>query len=115
LPAGVRDVRYHRWQPSSDLSFFTGYVKLGGPRDDLVSIPPQLGLHRLGEEGALPYLPTSWATQPQVTLDWWDAGPETPPESWAGPFGVSGTIVAKLEDGRLYAIVTDTGRAEERA
>jgi hypothetical protein len=47
-----------------------------------------------------------------VSLDWWEASKETPPESWAAPFGVNGRIVAKLEGGRLYAIVTDTGHRE---
>ena len=73
----------------------------------------RLGLHRKGSEGALPYLPTGWQTHPQVELDWWDASPETPPESWAAPFGVAGRIVAKIEGGRLHAIVTDTGRRED--
>ena len=89
------------------------YIRVGGPPDDLLSLVRRLALHRYGEEGALPYLPTGWRTQPQVELDWWDATGETPPESWAGPFGVAGSIVAKLERGRLYAIVTDTGRRED--
>jgi hypothetical protein len=113
LPGGIDDVRYHRWQPSDQITFYTAYVKLGGPRADLVSVVDRLHLHRYGDRGARPYLPTGWQTMPQVKLDWWDATGKTPPESWAAPFGVAGRIVAKLERGHLYVIATDNGLRPE--
>jgi hypothetical protein len=115
VPSSVDDVRYDRWHPSDQLTFYTAYARLGGPRADLVSVVQQLHLHRYGEPGARPYLPTGWKTVPQVELDWWDATRTTPPDSWAGPFGVAGRIVAKLERGHLYVIATDTGLRPETA
>ena len=112
VPASAEEIRHFRWQPSDELRFYTAYIKVRAPRADLLALVRRLRLHRYGDEGALPYLPTRWRTHPQVDLDWWDASRRTPRESWAAPFGTDGSIVAKIERGRLYAIVTDTGHRE---
>jgi hypothetical protein len=111
LPDAVAELEYFRWQPSSQLSFATAYVKLEGSPGELLRLVRRLRLHRYGDAGARRYLPTGWQTLPGVTLSWWDASRATPRRSWAARFGVDGSIVAKLERGHLYAIVTDTGVA----
>lgn len=112
LPASASDVRMARWRPSRDLSLSASYARISMPPDDAVDLVGRLGMSGKGEDGALGLLPAAWGTMPGMDADWWDAGPDTPPESFGRPFGVSGWMVAKIERGRLYLIVHDTGKRE---
>jgi hypothetical protein len=109
LPKSAGDVRFLRWQPSRDLKLFTAYARVTLPADDALDLMAELGMSRKGEEGALGLLPAPWGVMPGVEVPWWDAGPQTPPESFARSYGVNGEMRAKLEGGTLYLIVSDTG------
>lgn len=108
LPDDAADLHYYKWQPSSELSYYTAYVKFR------VSVPEFMKLvermQALMEKSA--YLPAAWDAEPGVHLDWWDPEPGTPRESGAKQFGLNGWIFAKHERGNAYLIVTDTDRAE---
>jgi hypothetical protein len=111
----VRDVHYHRWQPSTGLAFFIVYVKLGLSQEDFNALVQRAGMDgvRHGGDAADRHLPAAWSAAPQVHLDWWDPEPSTPADSAAKAFGTNGWIIAKYERGAAYMIVTDTGRLED--
>ncbi len=113
LPESATDLHYYRWQPGADLAYYVVYIKFRVTREEFVSLISQIGmdLHNKGGAAML-YLPTSWKTMPQVALDWWNPGADTPEDAAAKSFGVNGWIVAKYENNYAYFIVSDTGRTD---
>lgn len=113
LPERVANLHYFKWQPSSDLSYYTAYIKFSTSRKEFVDLMTrmQMSFHNTGGDANL-YLPAAWGTVPELKLDWWDPSPDMPVSSAARDFGINGWIVAKYERDCVYLIVSDTGHVD---
>lgn len=100
-------VRVHR--PSPQLPLYEAYARFDGDEFAFRALMSALGLGAAGTATAGGHLPAAWRASDRVPLPWWDATAETPATAAARPFGSGGWIVAKLERGHVYLIVTDTG------
>jgi hypothetical protein len=114
LPTGVTDAYAYAWRPNEDLPYVSAYVKLRATHAAFDELVGRLGMY-VRESGALEtllYLPATWQAPTGVHLTWWDPSGDTPADSAAGQFGVNGHVVAKYEDGCVYAIATDIGHEQ---
>jgi hypothetical protein len=112
LPDGVEDLRYLIWQPSSDLAYLEALVRFAAPDGAYQALVQALGLVPFAQSGPGVHLPIDWSPPPEVAApDWWQPGPETPPDAAGGPLGVYGSIAAKRLPGvgLVYLRIVDTG------
>jgi hypothetical protein len=95
-------------EPSPQLGLYEAYARFDGDAQALRALGAELSLDAAGTQAAGGHLPASWHPPAGVSLPWWDASPETPPNAVARAHGSNGWIVAKLERGGIYLIATDT-------
>lgn len=105
---GKPDLHVYIHQPNPQLGLYEAYVRFDGDEQALGALSTELSLGAAGSKTAGGHLPASWHPPSGVSLPWWDATLETPPTAAARPYGNNGWIVAKLEQGHIYLIATDT-------
>lgn len=116
LPEVVEDLRFLIWRPSTDLAYLEALVRFAAPDGAYEALVQSLGLVPYAESGSGVHLPIDWSPPPEVEApDWWQPGPETPPDATGGPLGVYGSIAAKRVSGvvvglgLVYLRIVDTG------
>jgi hypothetical protein len=110
LPDSAGDVRFLRWQPSTDLAYYEALIRWDSTKEEYVNFIRERGLTRFSASGPNVHLPTDWRPNPQIdNPDWWNPTPETPPDAASGMAGTFGSLAAKWEAGRVYVLLTDTG------
>ena len=112
LPSST-DVRYLRWQPSGDLAYHEALVRFDASAEDYQSFVARRGLTPFSESGPNVHLPIDWT--PPVAIDrpdWWVPSSNTPADAASGKVGSHGSIAVKWEDGRVYAVIVDTGERQ---
>lgn len=110
--AGQPGVQAHIHRPSPQLPLYEAYARFDGDDAAFRALASALGLGAAGTPTAGGHLPAAWRAMSGAALPWWDATADTPASAGARQFGKAGWIVAKLERGRVYLIVTDTGVAQ---
>lgn len=109
---GRPGLRVYIHRPAPHLAMYTAYARYHGDEAELARLASALRLARKGTIEAGGHLPAVWTAPPDASLPWWDATAETPEASAARSHGTSGWIVAKLEQGRIYVIVSDASDAQ---
>jgi hypothetical protein len=110
LPAEAKDLRYLKWQPSTDLALYEAYIKFRAPHAAYLDLVRGRSLVMFRDSGPTAHMPTDWRQAPQLEpLEWWDPSPDTPPDAASGQVGVYGWILAKHERGHVYVFISDTG------
>jgi hypothetical protein len=110
LPSDAEDLRYVQFRVSSDLAGYDAHIRFRASRQSFLDLVRRRGLALFPESGPNAYLPRSWRLPPEwKSVDWWDAGPETPRDSASGSAGAYGWIAAKYENGHVYMMISDTG------
>lgn len=110
LPKTAGDIRYLRWQASGDLAYHEALIRFDSSKEDYLAFVQARGLTPFAVSGPNVHLPTDWRPPPEIRKpDWWEPSPETPADAASGKVGVYGSIAAKWEDGRVYALIVDTG------
>lgn len=110
LPPSADDVRYLRWQPSGDLAYQEALVRFDASAVDYQSFVARRGLTPFSESGPNVHLPIDWTPPVEIDRpDWWFPRPDTPADAASGKVGSHGSIAVKWEDGRVYAVIVDTG------
>jgi hypothetical protein len=108
LPQEADDLHHAIVRPSSQLAFYTAYVRFGASHDDYVALMRRMAMDFVSDGGAANrHLPTAWRSPSDPS--WWDPGDETPPDAAAKTLAYNGWAVAKYERGRVYLILTETG------
>jgi hypothetical protein len=114
LPAQTAELRYFKWQPSTDLAVYDAYVKFRASNEDYLDFVRRRNLIFFEQSGPTAHLPTAWKQSDEIAaLDWWDPGPETPPDAASGTVGVYGWVLTKYEGGCVYVVISDTGHTGE--
>lgn len=110
LPKSASDVRYLRWQPSGDLAYHEALVRFDASLEDYRAFVQTRGLTPFSVSGPNVHLPIDWSPPTEIDApDWWLPSPETPLDAASGQVGVYGSIAVKWENGRVYAVIVDTG------
>lgn len=110
LPKSASDVRYLCWQPSGDLAYHEALVRFDASIEDYRAFVQARGLTPFSVSGPNVRLPIDWSSPPEIDApDWWQPSANTPSDAASGQVGVYGSIAVKWENGRVYAIIVDTG------
>ena len=110
LPASATNLKYLRWQPSGDLSYYEALVGWDSTREQYLEFIHERNLTTFAAIGPGVLLPIDWRPSAQIERpSWWHPTSETPGDAAAGRVGAFGSIVAKWETGRVYVMITDTG------
>jgi hypothetical protein len=110
LPTEAADLHVYDFQPDSDLSYHTTYVKFRIEKAGFGELMSRLQAKTGDDDVGRRYLPAAWHTPQNLELDWWNPSADTPPDAAAKAFGFNGWLVAKYEQGWAYLIATDTGQ-----
>jgi hypothetical protein len=116
LPTSARDVRYLSWQPSGDLAYHEALLRFDASIEDYRALVQARGLTLFSVSGPDVHLPIDWSPPREVNApDWWQPSASTPPDAASGQVGVYGSIAVKWENGRVYAVIVDTGHRSTAA
>jgi len=75
LPAHAADVRYFKWQPSTDLAVYDAFIKFCALHEDCLDLVRRRGLTLFSDSGPTAHLPTAWKQSDEFErLSWWDPG-----------------------------------------
>ena len=112
LPSAA-DVRYLRWQPSGDLAYHEALVRFDASAEEYQSFVARRGLTPFSVSGPNVHLPIDWTPPVKIDRpDWWFPSSNTPADAASGKVGSHGSIAVKWEDGRVYAVIVDTGERQ---
>ena len=115
LPAAASDIRYVRWQASSDLAYYEAVIRFSCSKEAYLAFVGARGMTSLSVSGPNVYLPASWQPAPDMQQpDWWGPAPTTPPDAASAAVGSDGSIVAKWEGGHTFVMIIDTGHRATR-
>ena len=66
LPAGVEDLKFLIWHPSSDLAYLEALVRFAAPQGAYEALVRSLGLVSYAASGPGVHLPIDWSPPPEV-------------------------------------------------
>ena len=115
LPESVDDVRYYKYQPNSEITYYTVYIRFRIPKDEYMDLMRQMNMtFYTGVDTPYWYLfPGKWKTSRSAVSDWWNPTLETLRNNTATrQYGSDGWIIAKHENGYAYIRIFVPSEAE---
>jgi hypothetical protein len=99
-----------RKRDRTQLDNLEALIRFDAPKEGYLAFVQARGLTPFVVSGPNVHLLTDWQPPPKIEKPaWWDPSSETPPDAASGKVGIYGSIVVKWEEGRVYALIVDTG------